>query len=61
MRAHVDALIDWYERFNPSVRTVAVNCRPATLRKFCKKKGGGPYTYREREIIPVRKPRAETA
>lgn len=61
VRSNVDALIDWYERFNPSVRTVAVNCRPATLRKFCKKNGvrGGPWLYREREIVPMRKPRAE--
>jgi hypothetical protein len=61
VRSNVDALIDWYERFNPSVRTVAVNCRPATLRKFCSKKGkrGGPWLYRDKEIVPMRKTRAE--
>lgn len=61
VRAHIDDLIDWYERFNPAVRTVAANCCPSTLRKFCKKNGkrGGPWLYREREIIPMRKPRAE--
>ncbi len=63
VRSNVDALIDWYERFNPSVRTVAVNCRPATLRKFCKKNGkrGGPWIYRGREIVPMRKPRRQEA
>lgn len=61
VRSNVDALIDWYEKYNPAVRTVAVNCAPATLRKFCKKNGvrGGPWLYREREIIPMRKSRAE--
>lgn len=61
VRSNVDALIDWYERFNPSVRTVAVNCRAAALRKFCKKNGvrGGPWIYRDKVIVPMRKPRAE--
>jgi hypothetical protein len=60
VQSNVDTLIDWYERFNPGVRTVAVNCRPATLRKFCKKNGvrGGPWLYRNREIVPMRKSRA---
>lgn len=61
IRDHGDALIDWYERFNPSVRTVAVNCRPSTLKNFCNKNGvrGGPWLYRGREIVPMRKSEAE--
>lgn len=63
VQSNIDALIDWYERFKPQVTTVQVNCRPSTLRKFCRKNGkrGGPWLYRERVIVPTRKPRTEEA
>jgi hypothetical protein len=59
VRDHIDELIDWYARFKPDTMTIQVNCRPSTLRKFCRKNGkrGGPWIYRERVIVPTLKPR----
>jgi hypothetical protein len=60
IQAKLDELIGWYDQFNPEVREVRVNCRPATLRKFCRKNGvrGGPWLYRDRVIVPALKPRS---
>jgi hypothetical protein len=61
----LNELIDWYEeqeRRGARAWTMKVRVRatPNTVRKFARKKRGGPYLYREREIIPTRpyQPRA---
>lgn len=55
IRQDVDALIDWRnanpEPLNPHIH---VRCRPDTLRRFAKKKKGGPFMYRGVELIPIK-------
>jgi hypothetical protein len=57
VRKKLDELIDWYELNKPDAgRAIKVNATPNTIRKFAKRKSrGGPFVYREREIVAGRK------
>lgn len=58
VRKQLDNLIDWYDRYpERDVRVISVDAAANTIKKFARKKRRGPYTYREREIIPIRLPR----
>jgi hypothetical protein len=66
VRKDLDELISWFERNNPEAsRSIQVLATPNTVRRFAKRKRdesgrvirGGPFVYRGREIVPIRKPR----
>ena len=60
IQADLNKLIDWYDANRPEVMEIAVKCRPATLKKFCRKKRGYDFvTYRGKKIIPIVKPLRE--
>lgn len=63
IRRQLDELIDWYEREGEpdAGRVIPVAATRATVRKFARKHGvrNGPWLYRGREIVPVRKPRKQ--
>jgi hypothetical protein len=63
IRRQLDELIDWYEREGAADagRVIPVVATRATVKKFARKHGvrNGPWLYRGREIVPVRKPRKE--
>jgi hypothetical protein len=62
IRDDLDELIDWYEKYKPKAASeIPVRCTWHTLRKFCRKRRvrGGPWFYRDRVIIPIRKTRKE--
>ena len=62
VRSDLDELIDWYEANTPQAgRVIHVVATRSTVKKFARKHGkrGGPWIYREREIVPVRKPLKE--
>ncbi len=62
VRKDLNALLDWYDANAKEVLRVPVVCRPATLRKFCKKKRGDPrLMYRGREIVPTKKAKKDEA
>lgn len=55
IRDDVDRLIDWYERHcHIAGRVLPVLAASCTVRKFARKqRRGGPFIYRECEIIPI--------
>jgi hypothetical protein len=66
VRKDIDELINWFEANNPRAsRTLQVCATPNTVRRFAKRMRNadgriirhGPYIYRGREIVPIRKPR----
>lgn len=60
VKTDLDELIAWYETNKPGVKVIVACCTKNTLRKFAKRPvRGGPFMYRDREIIPTRKPRKE--
>lgn len=55
IRQDVDALISWHdENVGTKQGRFPVNCRPDSLRRFAKKKRGGPWIYRGHELIPIK-------
>lgn len=54
----LDELIDWYERFKPTVAEIVVGKRRATLMRWGIKpeKRGAPLVYRGRTLITKPKP-----
>lgn len=59
IRDDLDALIDWYEEHCLIVgRVIPVIAVPSTISKFARKqRRGGPFIYRDCEIVPVRRAR----
>jgi hypothetical protein len=57
IRSDLDQLIDWYEQHCLIVgRVIAVIAAPTTIAKFARKgRRGGPYIYRNCEIVPLRR------
>lgn len=63
VRKNLDELIRWYEAHRPNAgHEIPVNATANTVRRFARKlRRGGPYTYRDRIIVPVRPASAEEA
>lgn len=63
IRSDLDELIDWYEANQPLVvgRVIPVAATEGTIAQFASKRRirGGPYMYRDCEIIAVRKSRKD--
>lgn len=58
IRAQIDRVIDWYEKHSFVVgRVIPVLAAPSTLRKFARKQRGGPFIYRDCELVPIGKAR----
>lgn len=60
VRTSLNKLIDWYESNDPQKgKVIRVDAAPNTVRKFARKKRGGPYIYRNRTIVPTREARTQ--
>jgi hypothetical protein len=56
IRTDLDQLIDWYEQHcHIEGRVIPVIGARSTIGKFARKVRGGPYIYRNCEIVPIRR------
>jgi hypothetical protein len=58
IRSDLDELIDWYEQHcHIAGRVIPVIAARSTIHTFARKRRGGPFTYRDCEIVPIRRAR----
>ena len=54
LHSNLDKLIDWYRKFNPSLKKISVNMTAKECGEFAQEYDG-EFTYRGYTIVPQRK------